>query len=311
MIQYFLTIDGIITERDTPAPGCWIAMTRPTDDEIDEIAARYEIDASDLRAPLDEEERSRIENEDHYTTIVVDIPAIEERNDTDWFVSLPLGIYTTDDAIITVCLQESPILNAFIDGRIRDHHTYMKTRFILQLLYKNATLFLQYLRIIDKKMETVEKRLHKSMKNKELFELLELEKSLVYFTTSLKGNEVVLEKLLKLNKIKKYPEDEDLLEDVIVENKQAIEMANIYSGNLSGMMDAFASVISNNQNLVMKTLAAITIVISVPNIISGLYGMNVSGLPFRDSPYSFWIIVGLIILLILITTLILKKKDMF
>lgn len=311
MIRYYLTVNGTITEIESAEPGCWISLTHPNASETELVASRYHIDLDDLRAPLDEEERSRIETEDNYTVIVVDIPAIEERNGADWFVTLPLGIFVTEDVIITVCLQDTPVLSAFTDGRVRDHYTFKKTRFILQILYKNAQLFLQYLRIIDRKSEIVEKSLHKSQRNKELIELLELEKTLVYFTTSLKGNEMVLEKLLKIGKIKKYPEDEDLLEDVIVENKQAIEMANIYSGILSGTMDAFASVISNNQNIVMKTLSAITIVLSIPNIITGLYGMNVANLPFEDSPVAFGIICLIIIGIAIIATIILKKKDMF
>ena len=213
--------------------------------------------------------------------------------------------------MITVCLQDTPILEAYIKGRIRNFHTYMKTRFILQILYRNASLFLQYLRVIDKKSEVIERKLHQSQKNKELIELLELEKSLVYFTTSLRGNEMVLEKLLKSERIKKYPDDEDLLEDVIVENKQAIEMAGIYSGILSGTMDAFASVISNNQNLVMKTLAAITIVMSIPNIIAGFFGMNVSDIPLSRMPYAFLIICVITLAIVGIAVYILKRKDMF
>ena len=311
MTRYFITGNGGMNEKEFALPGCWVAMTRPTPQEISLIAEKYHIDLDDLRAPLDEEERSRIGVEDNYTIIVVDIPAIEERNGTDWFVTLPLGIFITEEAIITVCLQDTPVLGAFMDGRVRDHYTYMKTRFILQILYRNASLFLQYLRIIDKKSGLIENNLHKSQKNKELIELLELEKSLVYFTTSLKGNEMVLEKLLKIGSIKKYPEDEDLLEDVIVENRQAIEMANIYSGILSGTMDAFASVISNNQNLVMKTLSAITIVMAIPNIIAGLYGMNVAGIPFEDNPFAFGLVCLIILLIVLVVTLVLKKKDMF
>lgn len=311
MIRYFVTEDRTMSEKEFAVPGCWVVLTRPSAQEISFISEKYQIDPDDLKAPLDEEERSRIGVEDDYTIVVVDIPAIEERNGTDWFVTLPLGIFITEEAIITVCLQDTPVLGAFMDGRVRDHYTYMKTRFILQILYRNASLFLQYLRIIDKKSELIEKSLHKSQRNKELIELLELEKSLVYFTTSLRGNEMVLEKLLKIGKIKKYPEDEDLLEDVIVENRQAIEMANIYSGILSGTMDAFASVISNNQNLVMKTLAAITIVMSIPNIIAGLYGMNVEGIPLDDHPMAFALVCGFILVIILIATFILKKKDMF
>ena len=313
MIRIFKTENGLIHQKDELSPGCGIALTKPTGTEILEIANTYGIDPDDLRAPLDEEERSRIETEDNYTLILVDIPSIEERNDKDWYVTIPMGIITTEEVIITVCLEETPVLGAFMDGRVRDFHTYMKTRFILQVLYKNASLFLQYLRIIDKKSGVIEEKLHKSTKNRELIELLELEKSLVYFTTSLRSNEVVLEKLMRNEKIKKYPEDTDLLEDVIIENKQAIEMANIYSGILSGTMDAFASVISNNLNIVMKFLATITIVMSIPTMVASLYGMNVNhvGMPFADSPYGFWIVLGFAAVLSGVVAFIFSKKDLF
>ena len=313
MIRIFKTEDGAMHEKEEMQPGCWIALTNPTASEIIDIADTYQIDPDHLRAPLDEEERSRIEVEDEYTLILVDIPSIEERNGKDWFVTIPLAIITTKDVLITVCLEETPVLTSFMDGRVRDFHTFMKTRFILQILYKNATQFLQYLRIIDKKSEVIERKLHQSQKNEELIELLELEKSLVYFTTSLRSNEVVLEKLLRIEKIKKYPEDTDLLEDVIVENKQAIEMANIYSGILSGTMDAFASVISNNLNIVMKFLATVTIVLSIPTMIASFYGMNVNshGMPFADSPYGFAIVLGLTLLLSLFVAYIFNKEDLF
>ena len=313
MIRIFKTEDGAMHEKEEMQPGCWIALTNPTASEIIDIADTYQIDPDHLRAPLDEEERSRIEVEDEYTLILVDIPSIEERNGKDWFVTIPLAIITTKDVLITVCLEETPVLTSFMDGRVRDFHTFMKTTYILQILYKNATQFLQYLRIIDKKSEVIERKLHQSQKNEELIELLELEKSLVYFTTSLRSNEVVLEKLLRIEKIKKYPEDTDLLEDVIVENKQAIEMANIYSGILSGTMDAFASVISNNLNIVMKFLATVTIVLSIPTMIASFYGMNVNshGMPFADSPYGFAIVLGLTLLLSLFVAYIFNKKDLF
>ena len=313
VIRMFRTSEGAIHEIQEPQDGCWIALTNPTATEIFEISEQFQIEVDDLRAPLDEEERSRIETEDNYTLILVDIPSIEERNDKDWYVTIPMGIITTEEVIITVCLEETPVLGAFMDGRVRDFHTYMKTRFILQVLYKNASLFLQYLRIIDKKSGVIEEKLHQSTKNRELIELLELEKSLVYFTTSLRSNEVVLEKLMRNEKIKKYPEDTDLLEDVIIENKQAIEMANIYSGILSGTMDAFASVISNNLNIVMKFLATITIVMSIPTMVASFYGMNVNsrGMPFADSPYGFVIVMGFTLVLTLIVAWIFSKKDLF
>ena len=313
MIRIFKTEDGAMHEKEEMQPGCWIALTNPTASEILEIADACQIDPDHLKAPLDEEERSRIEAEDEYTLILVDIPSIEERNGKDWFVTIPMAIITTKDVLITVCLEETPILTAFMDGRVRDFHTFMKTRFILQILYKNATQYLQYLRIIDKKSEVIENKLHQSQKNEELIELLELQKSLVYFTTSLRSNEAVLEKLIKIESIKKYPEDTELLEDVIIENTQAIEMANIYSGILANMMDAFASVISNNLNDVMKILSVITIVMSIPTIVFSAYGMNLnpSGMPFSSTQWGFLIVILLSIVASIVAAIFLSKKKYF
>ena len=313
MIRIFKTTDGMIHQIDEAEDGCWIAMTNPTATEILEVAEQYGIAPDHVKAPLDEEERSRIETEESYSLILVDIPMTEKRSEKDWYVTIPMGIIMAENVIVTVCLEDTPVLTAFMDGRVRNFYTYMKTRFVLQILYKNATLYLQYLRIIDKKSEVVERELHKSQRNRELIELLELEKSLVYFTTSLRSNEVVLEKLLKSDRIKKYPEDTDLLEDVIIENKQAIEMANIYSGILSGTMDAFASVISNNLNIVMKFLATITIVMSIPTMVASFYGMNVNaaGMPFAQSPYGFWIVLAFAAGLSGVVAIIFSKKNLF
>ncbi len=293
MRRIFKTEDGTMHEKFDLQPGCWIALTNPTASEIMDIADAYQIDPDHIKAPLDEEERSRIEVEDEYTLILVDIPSIEERNGKDWFVTIPLAIITNNDVLITVCLEDTPVLTSFMDGRVRDFHTFMKTRFILQILYRNATQFLQYLRIIDRKSEVIERKLHQSQKNEELIELLELEKSLLYFTTSLRSNEVVLEKLMRIDKIKKYPEDTELLEDVIIENKQAIEMAN--------------------QNLVMKFLATVTAVLSIPTMVASFYGMNVNtkGMPFADSPYGFLTVIGLALALSLLVAYIFNKKDFF
>ncbi|MGN0370636.1 MAG: magnesium transporter CorA family protein [Butyrivibrio sp.] len=313
MVKIFKTSENGILQIENFESGCWVAMTNPTADEMREVVTRYNIAADDLRAPLDEEERSRIDVENNYTLILVDIPTIEERNDKDWYGTIPLSIVVCEDAIITVCLEDSPVLTAFMDGRVRNFYTYMKTRFIFQILYRNATLYLNYLRIIDRRSDSIEQKLHEATRNRELIELLELEKSLVFFTTSLKANEIVLEKLLKSNAIKKYPEDEDLIEDVIVENKQAIEMANIYSGILNGTMDTFASVISNNQNSVMKFLTTITIVLSIPTMIASFYGMNVksNGMPFADSQWGFAIVIGISLVISLIIAFIFRKKDLF
>lgn len=313
MIKIFSSSANGVLQLNEICKGCWVALTSPTAEELHQISTKFNIPADDLRAPLDEEERSRIEVEDNYTLVLVDIPTIEERNDKDWYGTIPLAIFVTDEALITICLEETPVLTAFMDGRVRGFYTHMKTRFILQILYRNATMFLNYLRIIDKRSVSVEQKLHEATRNSELIELLELNKSLVYFTTSLKANEIVLEKLFRIEKIKQYPEDEDLLEDVIVENKQAVEMANIYSGILSGTMDAFASVISNNQNNIMKFLATVTIVMSIPTMVASFYGMNVKsgGMPFADSTYGFAIVIGFSVLISLIVAFVFQKKDLF
>ena len=275
---------GTVRSNEIEA-GCWVAMTSPSADELQTVSQECNIQLEDLRAALDEEERSRIQVEDDYTLIIVDIPVIEERNGKDWYGTIPLGIALTDNHIITICLEDTPVLTAFMDGRVREFYTYKKTRFILQILYRNATLFLNYLRNIDKRSELLEQKLREDQKNKELLELQELEKSLVYFTTSLKGNELVLEKLFRIDKIKKYPEDEDLLEDVI----------------------------SNNLNQSMKFLATVTIVLSIPTMVASFYGMNVSasGMPFADSPFGFLIVIGFSILLSVIVSIIFWKKDLF
>ena len=312
MISIFKTIDNAIHQIEEPEKDCWISLIRPDEAELHSVAERYAIDIDDLRAALDEEERSRIEVEANYTLVLVDIPKVEKRDDKERYVTQPLGIILTKEAIVTVCLEETPILSAIGNKRTREFHTHMKTRFVLQILYRNASLYLQYLRAVDRASEMVERQLHGSTRNRELIELLELEKSLVYFTTSLRGNEVVLEKLLKNENIKKYPEDTDLLEDVIVENRQAIEMANIYSGILSGMMDAFASVISNNLNIVMKFLAVVTIVLSVPTMIFSAFGMNIpiDNVPFVNTPYGFVLIILLSVVVSVAVAIFFSKKNM-
>ena len=312
MKKIFKTFEAEMRQLTTPEKDCWISLVKPTEKELAEVAELYAIEPDDLRAALDEEERSRIELEDNYTLILVDIPVVEKNNGKDVYSTVPLGIILAKEAIITVCLEETPVLYALKQKHANELRTHMRTRFVLQILYRNASLYLQYLRVINRLSDKIEQKLHGSTQNRELIELLELEKSLVYFTTSLRSNEVVLEKLLKTERIKKYPEDEDLLEDVIVENRQAIEMANIYSGILSGMMDAFASVISNNLNIVMKFLAVMTIVLSVPTIIFAAYGMNLApeGMPLSGSPYGFAAIVGISLIVSIAAAIYFNRKKM-
>ncbi|MNM58097.1 Magnesium transport protein CorA [compost metagenome] len=292
-------------------PGCWINVVAPTEQEIILLAKKTGVPLEFLKAPLDDEETSRIDIIDNNILVIVDIPFTEMEDNSLTYDTYPLGIIHTEKEIITVCLKNSKILTDFAKGDIRSFYTFKRSRFILQILNRISTYYLLYLRQIDKKSVMVEKKLHKSMKNKELIQLLSLEKSLVYFSTSLKSNEITLEKMLKMQIMQKYPEDNDVLEDVIIENKQAIEMSGIYSDILAGTMDAFASVIANNLNIVMKVLASVTIVMSIPNMISGIFGMNVGGNPLLESPYGLLSVVLFIVLLCVGSTLYLKKKDMF
>jgi magnesium transporter len=314
MINYYVTENDVLKKLDIPRSGCWVSLVAPEEGELLEIATRYSLDPDNLRAALDVDERSRIDidPDEGSTMVLVNIPTVEAQSSQELYTTIPMAIMMVPDAIITVCSSDTPVIRRFEGGRVRGFHTQMRSRFILQFLYQIDELYLQYLRDIDRKSEEVEAKLHKSTQNRELIELLKLEKSLVYFTTSLRSNEAVLEKLLRTELIKKYPEDAELLEDVIVENKQAIEMANIYSGILSGMMDAFASVISNNLNIVMKVLAIITIVMAIPTMIFSAYGMNVNtaGMPFAESPMGFLAIIIVAVALSVAVTLVFNKLNM-
>ena len=313
MTKIYLTQDGVTDIVAEPVKDCWICMTNPSEEEREVIQELYDIDPDDLAAALDEEETSRIDVEDNYTLILVDIPTVEVRNDKNRYVTIPLGVILTKEAIITVCLEDTPLLNLFTGRKASQFSTHMKSRFIFQILFANAKLYLRYLRSINKQSETLEKSLHDSTENSALIDMMELGKSLLYFTTSLKATDVLLDKLTKTAAIKRYPEDEELLEDVIIENHQALEMSEIYSGILNGMMDAYASIISNNMNVVQKFIAVATVVLSIPNIVFGAYGMNLAleGMPLATSRYAFALIIGLSILLSYIVYLYFDKKKMY
>ncbi|MGH4118419.1 magnesium transporter CorA family protein [Clostridium sp.] len=313
MLSIYNTIEnGQLIKSDDIEPGCWINMIDPSDEELIFISKKADVPMNFLKAALDEEETSRIDIED-CTLIILDIPFTDMDDNSLTYDTYPISMIHTDKVIITVCLKNSKILSDFTEGKIGSFFTYKRSRFMLQILYRIANYYLIYLRQIDKKSYIVEKQLHKSLRNKELLQLLALEKSLVYFSTSLKGNELTLEKMLKLDILQRYDDDKDVLEDVIIENRQAIEMCTIYSNILSGTMGAYASVISNNLNIVMKFLAAITIVMAIPNMVSGLFGMNVTGIPFgvTSAGLGFWYVVAIVGLISIFVVFFLNKKDMF
>jgi len=311
MIEIFKSEQNELIRTNTFEDGVWVNLVNPSEDEIKNVSDILNVEADFLKAALDEEERARLENDNGQTLIIVDIPIIEKDGNMDLYTTIPLAIIIIKHAIITVCLREDTLLNDFIGNKVKGFLTQYKTRFVLQILYRNATKYLQYLRQIDRVSNKIEEDLHKSMRNKELIQMLKLEKSLVYFSTSLRANEVVLERLTRYEYVKRYPEDTELLDDVIIENRQAIEMAQIYTSILSGTMDAFASVISNNVNIVMKFLTSITLVMAIPTIISSFFGMNVT-FPFATtSPAAFWIILVLTIVICLVTGYAFYKKKMF
>ena len=311
MIQIYKNYEGHkeLEELDHIELESWVMITDPTMEELMNISRDYKIDMDDLKAALDTEERSRLENEDDYTMILVNIPVVEEEEEKKWYETIPLGIFITNKIVFTVCLEQTNILKQFVDGLVSNFYTFMKTRFVYQILYNNAALFLYYLRVIDQRANQVEDLLHETYENKDLIQLYDLEKCLVYFTTALKSNEVVLEKLRKHIGLRHYEEDE-LLEDVIIENKQAMEMTDIYHNILRSTMSLFGSIIDNNLNQVMKFLAAITIILELPTMISGLYGMNVNGvgMPFATKAYGFAAISIFSLIVCLIAVYILKKK---
>jgi len=266
-----------------------VNLVRPTSEEITHVLATTGVEEDFLRAALDPEESSRVELEEDQTLLIVDIPTLEESNveqdESKIFGTLPMGIIVLPNTVITVCLQDTTVLRGIAQNKVRDIHTAMRTRFVLQILLRVAGLFLRNLRMIERDFTKIERRLYDSLKNEELIQLLGLSKSLVYFSASLKGNEVTMEKMLRGRILKLYEDDRDLLEDALIEIRQAIEMAGIYSSILAGTMDAYASVVSNNLNIIMKVLTVITIIMTIPNIIFGFYGMNITG---NDLPFAYW-----------------------
>ena len=292
--------------------GSWINLVNPSENEIKKVCENINIQDDFIRDALDYEEKARIDKEEDDNTIlfVVDVPISEKGEENEIYTTMPLGmIVVRDEFFLTVSLRKNKIIESFEKRKIKNFQTYKKTRFIFQILYLNSSYYLNYLKQINKETEIAEYILKNSMQNKELLKLLSLEKSLVYFTTSLKSNEIVMEKTLRGKIVKLYEEDEEILEDAITENRQAIEMAQIYSNILNGTMDAYASIISNNLNGVMKFLTSITIILAVPTMISSFWGMNVK-LPFENSPMGFLIMVLIAIIMTIAVTLWLNKKDM-
>ena len=312
MVKYYKTDDRQIHEEEKIQNGVWIQMVNPSVAEGQMIADALNVDIEDVLAALDEEESSRIELQDGYTLILVDIPSIEIRHDKESYTTIPLGIILTSDEIITICTEDTPVLQAFLNNRVKEFSTKKKIRFVYQILYRVSVLYQSDLRIIDKMRTEIEERVGDDTEEEDLVALHELESTLVYFATSLRANGNVLDRLTRYKRLEQYPEDKELLGDVIVENKQAIEMTSIYRDIINGTRELMSSVIDNRLNNVMKYLTSITIVMAIPTVISGMYGMNVdgNGMPFANSVAGFGIVCLITLLVCIITMFVLRKKKM-
>lgn len=290
--------------------GVWINLTNPSEAEIKRVCSQINIEEDFIRYPLDIEEQARIDIEDNQILFIIDVPIIEDIKDDKTYTTMPLGVLIVgDDYVVTVSLRRNKVVDAFEKNKIKSFYTYKKTRFLLQILYLNSACYLENLKKINKEQEATVALLQESMKNKDLMQLLNLQNSLIYITTSLRSNELVMEKTLRGKILKMYEEDEDILEDAIIENRQAIEMSKTYSDILTSTMDAYSSIISNNLNGVMKVLTSLTILISVPTLIASIWGMNVE-LPFEANPFGFLILLGVSVIIAIATFIWLRRKDM-
>lgn len=310
MISIFKTVDSTQKVIHEYEDGCWVNVVNPSEIEIKTLSQKIGVPVDFLMNPLDIDERPRIEIEKGNIILILIRTPHFNNSEKIQYKTVPLGIIVTENIILTICSNNNDVIREFVRANVRGWDTAKRSRFVLQIFSRTALIYLDYLKQINQNSSEVEDRLQKAMKNKELIELLNLEKSLVYFTTSLRSNEIVMERLQRTEMLKLQPEDSEILENVITENQQALEIANIYTDILSSMMDAFASIISNNLNVVMKFLASATIILTLPILITGAYGMNIK-LPLQDWIHTFSFLAGLSLVLSIIIVLIFIKRKWF
>jgi len=292
----------------------WFNLINPSGKEIEQVSSMLKVDPDIVQNSLDADERSRVELDEGVFSVIVNLPLLDEEGNFD---TLPCGMVYTGKNFLTICSRDNRIISSFNKNTAKTFDTRERAKFMLQILYKITQYYLRYLAIINRKTEHIEEALKQTTSNRELFQLIEIQKSLVYFTTALRDNHLVLEKILRMTKspassgVLAFTEDDiDLLEDVIIENKQAIEMVDMHRTILEGMMDGFASIINNNVNQIMKFLAAITIVLSIPTMLGTFWGMNVA-VPFANMAYGFAVVIALSLIATLIVIIYFRKKGMF
>lgn len=308
MITIYKTNGAILNTLTEPVQNSWINVVNPSPDEVTQLQEMLNVPQDFITYPLDQNEMPRVEKENGAMLIMLRVPCFQGEGADIPYITIPLGIILTDRYIVTVCSVETNTIQNIIAGRVRGLSTGKRNRFILQILWTMANRFLSDLREINKTVDVLEDRLQHSLQNRELLELLKCQKSLTYFTTALKSNEVLLHHLQRSQLFQQYPDDQELLDDVITEVQQAIEMTSTASTILSQMMDAFAGIISNNLNVVMKVLASLTIVLSFPTMIASFYGMNVD-LPLQNDPMAFVFTVALSAVVCSIALFILWRKN--
>lgn len=304
--------DKKLKELDTIEKGCWIDLVKPTEKEMDYVIKATGVDEILLKYALDEEETSHIDTEDDQILVSINMPITEKNKKGKLYTTMPLGILVVrDDYIITISSEKFSLMDMLSRKKtiVGEIATYKKSRLAFQLIYITSVEFLKYLTYISRDMEAFEDNLTKSMSNKELLKLINYQKSMIFFNTALKTNQSVMERLRRGKLIKLYEEDEDILEDAVIENRQAMEMAATYSEILNGMTDIFGTVVSNNLNNVMKLLTSITLIISIPTLIASIMGMNVD-FPFNTGVYGFYGIIGITAVITVIVAIWLNKKDM-
>lgn len=308
MITILKTTELGLQPNEALSDGSWVHLIDPSAEDLAHLREEWGIPADFITAPLDIDERPRVERDDGLTLIIMRIPHVQGREADVPFVTIPLGIILTEQLIVTVCKHPSPIIDDLARGRVRGMSTTKRIRFVLQLLLSVAAYYLRVLRHLNGEVDALEDRLQKALQNRELLELLKYQKSLTYLNTALKSNELVLRRLQKMRLFHQYEEDEDLLDDLVTEFAQAIEMTNISADILGHTTEAFAGVISNNLNVVMKFMAAFTIILALPTLVASIFGMNVD-LPFEQLDHGFGIVMGVAFGAAALTLFIFWRKD--
>jgi len=315
MVRYYAKTAGKLEELDQPQPGCWVNISPPYNlEELEEAAIQLEVPLDFITDSLDVDERSRYETEDEVRLILVSSAVVNEAEDEDdaLYKTVPIGIILTPEVIITVTSMVNPMLQRFLDNKVKNFDPANESQFILQIMEQNVYRFLSFLKKLDLQRNLIEQELYHSSRNRELKRLLSIEKSLVYFVNSLSANDLLKMKMKRTDFlcIRDDEEKMDLFEDIIIDNGQALEMANVYSNILSGTMDTYASIISNNMNVTIHRLTMVTIFIAVPTFITSFFGMNVP-IPFSENRFAILFILLISALISFLIVWYFQRKRMF